>query len=131
MINYKKNEIFAKIKLLSNDSQRYLCNLLCHKFYNFPIEYNETTEIIELLSCNLIYKATQREHFIELSISELENCLSYLGTTLDCELNKEMLIDEIMIYSEKINNNFIPVINFNLQRAVFKFLCKKFNLEFE
>jgi len=131
MKKYTKEELFSKIDIISEPAQECLWELLCHKFYNYPIKYDETPEIIELVSCGLIRKATQKNDFEEFTTSELENLLSFSGFKIENETNKNYLIEQIFEIREQIFQNFIPILNFNLQRNAFSYLCKHLGREVE
>lgn len=124
MNKYTKKELFARISTISESAKECLWEQLCHKFYNYPIKYDETPEITELMSCGLIRKATQKADFEELSINELENILSFLGVKIENEMDKKHLIEQIFEFQEQMFQSFIPVLNFNIQRSVFSHLCK-------
>lgn len=130
MKKYNKRELFARIGLLSKETQRYLFDLLCHKFKNYPIKFDENSKIIELEDCGLIYKAIQKEDFKEFTNLELESILYVFEKSIDYEETKEQLIEKIFKYSKKFSEYYFPILNFNLQRIVFDFLCKKLNIEF-
>ena len=129
MKKYNKRELIVKIELMSEEAQRYLCDLLCHKFYNMPINFDKNLKIAELYSCGLVYKATQKEDFKEFTILELESILRSFGEYLTYEGTKEEYIEKIFKYPKKIDECYFPILNFNIQRVIFDFLCKKFGIE--
>lgn len=129
MKKYNKSELISKIELMSEEAQRYLCDLLCHKFHNMPINFDENLKIVELYSCGLIYKATQKEDFKEFTILELESILRSFGEYLTSEGTKEEYIEKIFKYPKKFDECYLPILNFNLQRIILDFLCKKFSIE--
>lgn len=131
MNKYTKEELFVKISMISESAKECLWELLCHKFYNYPIKYDETPEIIELVSCGLIRKATQKNDFEELTTNELENFLSFLKFKIESEMSKKHLVEQIFECQEQIFQNFVPVLDFNIQRGVFSYLCKLLGREVE